>query len=340
MIAGIAVLTALVDFYTSAQVLTVAMFILPLLMCITQRSKWLLWITASLGFLQGAAAGVWGFHQITSPNPWVASANRALFMAGLLALTMVIHLWMNKSQKAILGIAKMERYSISLTARNEQLEADLLKIKAAAKGKQKPIILTIKQYQAFAGQLSDLHRTMVVTAMCTGMRVSEVLSLRWDQFDFANGLIAVPKNVMNTRIIETEGSGRQLPMDPVLVETLLEWRNKTSATGLLFPSHITGRCYHPGPIQQDYFKPAARKLGLVGVCWQTFPNSYRNWHDDDGTSAGVQQRLMRHASKAPTPTNRQAESSHNKPKGKANGKVIRQALPKAEPSAGVAADAN
>jgi hypothetical protein len=45
-------------------------------------------------------------------------------------------------------------------------------------------VLTIKQYQAFAAQLSDLHRTMVVAAMCSGMRVSEVLALRWDQFGF------------------------------------------------------------------------------------------------------------------------------------------------------------
>jgi hypothetical protein len=30
----------------------------------------------------------------------------------------------------------------------------------------------------------------------------------------------------------------------------------------MFPSPITGRCYHASPIQQDYIRPAGQKLGL------------------------------------------------------------------------------
>ena len=111
-------------------------------------------------------------------------------------------------------------------------------------------------------------------------------------------------------------------MDPVLLESLLEWRKKTPSTGLVFPSHITGRCYYAGPIQQDYFRPAARKLGLVGVCWHTFPHSYRSWMDEDGTPTGVQQKLMRHAPAATIMHNHGNASS--KPKAKGNGKVVRQ----------------
>ncbi len=111
-------------------------------------------------------------------------------------------------------------------------------------------------------------------------------------------------------------------MDPVLLESLLEWRKKTSSSGLVFPSHITGRCYYAGPIQQDYFRPAARKLGLVGVCWHTFPHSYRSWMDEEGSPREVQQKLMRHAPAATIMQNHGNASS--KPKAKANGKVVRQ----------------
>ena len=111
-------------------------------------------------------------------------------------------------------------------------------------------------------------------------------------------------------------------MDPVLLESLLEWRKKTPSSGLVFPSHITGRCYYAGPIQQDYFRPAARKLGLVGVCWHTFPHSYSSWMDEDGTPMGVQQKLMRHTPAATIMHNHGNASS--KPKAKANGKVVRQ----------------
>ena len=240
----------------------------------------------------------------------------------LLTLAALIHLWMNKSQKAALEVAKTERHSNSLVARNEQLEIELAKIKTVNKGKQKPLVLTIKQYQAFAGQLSDLHRTMVVAAMCSGMRVSEVLGLRWDQLDLTSGLMSVQPRVANSGTFATEGSEGRLPMDPVLLESLLEWRKKTPSSGLVFPSHITGRCYYAGPIQQDYFRPAARKLGLVGVCWHTFPHSYRSWMDEDGTPMEVQQKLMRHAPAATIMHNHGNGSS--KPKAKANGKVVRQ----------------
>ena len=319
MIVVITVLIATADFWTPPELAGSALFTFPLVLCILGRSKWLLWGTAVIAALSSAAAGIWGFHRILLPNLWVASANRGLLIAILLTLTALIHLWMNKSQKAALETAKIEHHSNSLTARNEQLEIELAKIKAVNKGKRKPLVLTIKQYQAFAGQLSDLHRTMVVAAMCSGMRVSEVLGLRWEQVDLASGLLSIQPRLANGAIVATEGP---LPMDPVLLESLLEWRKKTVSNGLVFPSHITGRCYYAGPIQQDYFRPAARKLGLVGVCWHTFPHSYRSWMDEDGTAMGVQQKLMRHAPAATIMNNHNNAAS--KPKAKANGKPVRQ----------------
>jgi integrase len=240
-------------------------------------------------------------------------------MANLLALAAIAHQWMNKARRSQLEAAQSEHNAKSLIARNEQLESELLKVKTVIKGSRKPLVLTIRQYQAFAAQLSDLHRTMVVTAMCSGMRVSEVLALRWDQVDFAAGTMSVQQRAASGAMPLAEGTDGQLSIDPVLAETLLEWRNKTSSSGLVFPSHITGRCYHPGPIQQDYFRPVARKLGLAGVCWHTFPLSYRSWMAEEGAPAGVQQKLMRHAAMA---SNKHSHSNGSKPNGKANGKVV------------------
>ena len=68
----------------------------------------------------------------------------------------------------------------------------------------------------------------------------------------------------------------------------------------MFPSRVTGRCYHASPIQQDYIRPAGRKLGLGDIGWHTFRHTYRSWLDSVGTSMGVQQKLMRHAQIATT----------------------------------------
>jgi integrase len=325
MIVGTTALTAVLDFLTSAELAGSVLFTIPLVMCVVRRSKWLLWITVAVAVLLSAAAGYWGFRRALPVSPWIAPANRGLLMVNLLTLATLADQWINRGRQAELEADRAEDHSKTLIARNEQLESELSKIRTVIKGTRKPLVLTIKQYQAFAAQLSDLHRTMVVAAMCSGMRVSEVLALRWDQVDF-------PASAMSL----AEGSDGQVPIDPVLAETLLEWRNKSSSTGLIFPSHITGRCYHPGPIQQDYFRPVARKLGLVGVCWHTFPHSYRSWMAEDGAPAGVQQKLMRHAPMA----NTHSHSNGSKPNGKANGKVVRRSSPAGRARIDVSADAS
>jgi len=338
MIVGTTALTAALDFLTSAELAGSVLFTIPLVLCVARRSKWLLWVTAAVAVLLSAAAGYRGFRRAPLLNPWIAPANRGLLLVNLLTLATLAHQWINKGRQAELEAAQAEHHSKSLIARNEQLESELLKIKTVIKGTRKPLLLTIKQYQAFAAQLSDLHRTMVVAAMCSGMRVSEVLALRWDQLDFAAGVLSVQQRAVNSGTTQAEGSDGQLPMDPVLAETLLEWRNKTSSTGLVFPSHITGRSYHPGPIQQDYFRPVARKLGLVGVCWHTFPHSYSSWMAEDGTPAGVQQKLMRHA--AMTPGTQSHSNGSSKPNGKANGKVVRRSSPTGRSRVDVSTDAS
>jgi integrase len=322
LIVGIAVLTAALDFRTSAWLAGSVLFTFALVLCITQRSKWLLWTIATIAILLNVAAGFWPFHRIALRYLWVPLAHRGLVTVCLLTLATFVHLRIRKSRKAVLAIAAIELHNTELIARNEQLERELAKFKAVNKGKQKPLVLTIKQYQTFVGNLSEMHRAMVVTAMCSGLPVSEALALRWDQLDLATGEMCAPHHIGNGGTINTARPDEQISMDPVLVETLLEWRNTTHGTGLIFPSHTTGRCYRSGPIQQSYFRPVAEKLGLVGLCWQTFPQSYRSWLDEHGTPMAVRQKLMRHAPAATIMHNRGNASS--KPKAKSNGKVIRQ----------------
>jgi integrase len=308
---GTAVLIAALDFRTSAVLAGSVLFTFALVLCMTQRSKWLLWSITTIAVLLNVAAGFWPFHRVTLRQQWIPLAHRGPLTVSLLALATFVHLRIRKSRNAMVAVAAMELQNNELIARNQSLGCELGKVKAVSKGKQKPLTLTIKQYQAFVGELSDMHRTMVVTAMCSGLRVSEVLALTWDQLDFTNG-----------GTIKTAGFYGQISMDPVLVESLLEWRNKTHGTGLIFPSHVTGRCYSSGPIQQTYFRPTAERLGLVGVCWQTFPHSYRSWMDAEETPTVVQQKLTRHAPAATIMHHHGNATS--KPKAKANGKVVRQ----------------
>lgn len=61
-------------------------------------------------------------------------------------------------------------------------------------------MLTPEQFQEFVSMLREPCKTVVFVAMCTGMRVSEVLALRWEHIDFEAGAPLVQQGVVNGRI--------------------------------------------------------------------------------------------------------------------------------------------
>jgi PAS domain S-box-containing protein len=122
IIAGVIVLVALLDFWTSAEVVGSILFTLPLVLCGTLRSKRLLWCTAAAAILLAIAGEFWGVHRLALQNLWLASLNRGLLVASLLTLVIFIHFWITKSRRIELDAAEIERQSCSLVAQNEQLE--------------------------------------------------------------------------------------------------------------------------------------------------------------------------------------------------------------------------
>lgn len=138
----------------------------------------------------------------------------------------------------------------------------------------------------------------------------------------------VKVKAVNGRIgrVKTEYSEDELPIDPQFARVLKAWKKKCPASpgGWVFPSPFTDRCYHASPIQQDYIRPAGRKLGLESVGWHTFRHTYRTWLDATGAPVGVQQKLLRHADVGTTMKygNALMESKRD-----ANSKVVRMARP-------------
>ena len=95
----------------------------------------------------------------------------------------------------------------------------LVKLKNARR-KKKILVLTPEQCQQLIGSLPDPYKTMVIVSICTGLRVSEVLALRWEHFDFSEGTLLVQQGVVNGRIgrVKTEASEDEIPLDPSFVE--------------------------------------------------------------------------------------------------------------------------
>jgi integrase len=133
-----------------------------------------------------------------------------------------------------------------------------------------------------------------------GLRVNEILALKWSDFDFDAGIVRVQRGVVHGRIsgVKTEYSEDDLPIHPAFASILLDWLTRCAKTeeGWVFPNPNTGKPYHAETIQQDYLRPAGKRIGLNwSLGWHTARHTYRSLLDDAGAPIGVQQKLMRHA---------------------------------------------
>jgi integrase len=182
----------------------------------------------------------------------------------------------------------------------------LVSINNATKRQKRIFVLTHQQFKELVQSLPEPYNLMVLVSGCLGLRVSEVLALKWE--DFEGDTVTIWRVYTHGRIKErpkTEESGEPLPVHPGLAALLSHWKAKQDKEcnpgGWIFPSPRTGGPYSDSTILTDHIKPAAMKLGIVesrstkGVGWHTFRHSYKEWMAGKGVAPSVQKDLMRHA---------------------------------------------
>jgi integrase len=205
----------------------------------------------------------------------------------------------------------------------------LVRVKGGSKRQKALVTLTQEEFQKLIKHLREPIRTMAIVAMCTGLRISEVLALRWENLNFEAGTMLVAQAVVDGRIgpTKTETSKDEVPLDGDLATVLKEWQKELGRSiGLVFPSPLTGGCYYAGMLQKLHLQPAGERIGIKGLGWHVFRHSYRGFLDETGANAGMQKGLMRHANISTT-MNTYGRAAM-KAKQEANSKVVQMILPR------------
>lgn len=202
---------------------------------------------------------------------------------------------------------------------------ELVKVKGSSKRQKRPQVLSPEKFQELVTVLREPHKTMAIVAMCSGLRVSEVLALRWEHIDFEDGSMMIQQGAVNGRIgkVKTEASQDEVPVDLAFADVLLRWKGDRSE-GLVFPSPVTGGCFYSGMIQRQVLKPKGEEIGIPGLGWHTFRHTCRSLLDETGAPIGVQQNLMRHTNVSTTMN--VYGNSTPKAKQQANSKVVQMAM--------------
>jgi len=207
---------------------------------------------------------------------------------------------------------------------------ELVKMRGTSRRQRKPQILAPEKFQELISVLREPYNIMSIVAMCTGLRVSEILALRWEHIDFEAGMMMVQQGVVNGRIgkVKTEASQDEVPMDPEFSAVLKRWKGERT-DGLVFPSPLTGRCFYAGIIQRQILRPKGASIGVTQLGWHTFRHTYRSLLDETGAPIGVQQKLMRHSNVATTMN--VYGNSTLRAKQQANSKVVQMVMRREQP---------
>lgn len=170
-------------------------------------------------------------------------------------------------------------------------------VRQSAKRERAPEVLTEDEIKSLLAELQEPYRTMVFLAAITGLRISELLGLKWSDVDFENLQISLNRAVVHQVIgeLKTEASRKPVPMALELADALFNWRLRSaypSSQDWLFasPEKHGKQPYWPENLLRHRIRPAAQRCGIrKRIGWHTFRHSYATLLKANGEDVKVVQ---------------------------------------------------
>ena len=198
-------------------------------------------------------------------------------------------------------------------------------VRQSAKRTRVPDVLTVEEIVALLSELREPWRTAVYVGVTTGLRVSELLALKWADVDFVTGEICLSRGIVRQRIgtMKTEASSKPLPLDGGLADVLTNWRGRcpyNQDADYIFgsPDKQGKQPYWPTAAMEDHVRPAAMRAGIKKrIGWHVLRHTFGTLVKSQGADVATTQALLRHANasitmdryvQAVTPAKREAQS--------------------------------
>ncbi len=245
--------------------------------------------------------------------------------------------WLDSIKRAKATRAKIRNLMSALfhhAMRYEWVDRNPIKlVRQSAKRERVPAVLELSELQSLLRNLELRERTLVLLDAATGLRVSELLALRWEDVDFKVLELRVTRSIWHQVIGEckTEASAKPVPLDSYMAEDLLRWRRISPypmSGDWVFASPFTQgkQPYWPDNLMKRYIRPAARQVGIhKNIGWHTFRHTFGTLLKDNGEDVKTVQELLRHAnSRITLDVYTQAVNST---KRAAQSKVVRMIVP-------------
>jgi integrase len=176
-------------------------------------------------------------------------------------------------------------------------------VRQSAKRERMPDVLTAAEISALLSELREPSRAAVFVAISTGLRVSELLGLKWEDVHFDTMEIRPCRAIVDQvpGPLKTDASDKPVPMDAALAHALLDWRGRCPYNqdgDFLFgsPEKNGQQPYWPDSLLRKGIRPAALRVGIrKRIGWHTFRRTLATMFQANGEGVKTTQDMLRHA---------------------------------------------
>jgi integrase len=173
--------------------------------------------------------------------------------------------------------------------------------------------LTPAQFVLLLNLMQEPYATMVFVAVFTGLRVSELIGLRWRNVHSDSITVAERYCRGDWGAPKSQASNATIPVNRAVIERLDQLKHITvevragravrryravKSSGpddLVFQSVTRGGPMRDNNILIRHLKPAGRKLGMAWVNWRCLRTSHATWLKLAGADVKDAQAQMRHS---------------------------------------------
>lgn len=161
-----------------------------------------------------------------------------------------------------------------------------------------PPVVTPQHVTRLATALPEPAKSIALLLVLTGLRIGELLALRWKNVNLDGQVLCVTQTVYDGHFDrpKTKRSVRALPLCRQAVSTLTALRRNCCEPEHLVFATQSGKPLCRRNLLQRYLRPTCEKLGLPRITWHGLRHCHATLLDAVGAPLGTVQALLGHAS--------------------------------------------